>query len=147
MPAKMLRMRKSPKLGLIFAPLAGALAYMLLVFIFGEDTTPKKDYTGLQAWPFYVAMYIAVALLCYLVSTLIGIPLLGYLKRHGKLVFWNIVLISIPIGAVSVAAVIYLFVRHETYILIPLLFFAAYGAVTGVVVSATYCWLAGITKR
>lgn len=140
-------MRKSPKIGLFVAPLVGALVFMLLGFIFGEDTTPKKDYTGLQAWPFFVGMYIAVALLCYLVCILIGVPLLKYLKQHAKLEFWIIFFISIPIGAASIAGVVYLLARNETHILIPLLFFAAYGAVTGAVISTTYCWLAGITRR
>jgi len=140
-------MIKSPKLGLILAPLAGALAYMLLVFIFGEDNTPKKDYTGLQAWPFYAAMYVATTLLCYLISILVGIPLVSYLKRHGKLKFWVIFLISIPIGAASLTSVIYLLAHNEEHLLIPLLFFSGYGAVMGAVVSATYCWLAGVTTR
>jgi len=140
-------MRKSPKIGLIIAPLVGAFVYMLLGFIFGEDNTPKNDYTGLQAWPFYVMMYTAVAILCYLVSIFIGMPLLSYLKRRGKLEFWKIILISIPIGALSITTPIYLLVRDETIIFIPLLFFAAYGAVTGVAVSLTYCWLAGITRH
>ena len=139
-------MKNSPKIGLIISPLVGAFVYMLFSFIFGEDTTPKKDFTGLQAWPAYAMMYIAVAIICYLVSIFIGVPLLSYLKRQGKLELWRIILISIPIGALSIAIPIYLLVRNETIIFIPLLSFAAYGAVTGVAVSFTYCWFAGITR-
>ncbi|MEJ2608659.1 MAG: hypothetical protein P8179_00935 [Candidatus Thiodiazotropha sp.] len=140
-------MRKSPIIGLIIAPFAGAVAYMLLVFIFGEDNTPKQDYTGLQAWPIYFAMFIATTLLCYLVSILAGIPLVSYLKRYGKLNFWIMLLVSTPMGAVSLSLVIYLLVHNEKHILIPLLIFMGYGAVMGAVVSVTYCWLAGITTR
>ncbi|HEY6095008.1 MAG TPA: hypothetical protein VIU93_08655 [Gallionellaceae bacterium] len=142
-----MRIRKSPRLGIILAPLAGALAYMLLAFILGEDNTPKKDYTGLQAWPVFVAMYIAVALICYMASILIGVPLSRYLKRHSRLEFWLLFMLSIPIGAASISGAVYLLVRNEAHIFVPLLIFAAYGAVTGAVVSATYCWLAGITTR
>lgn len=147
MPTNKVRMRKSPKIGFVIAPLTGAVAYMLLVLIFGEDNTPKKDYTGLQAWPIYAAIFVATTLLCYLVCILAGIPLVRYLKRHGKLIFWVMLLISIPIGAASLTLVIYLIVHKEEHLLIPLLIFAGYGAVMGAVVSTTYCWLSGITMR
>ena len=139
-------MNKSGKIGFMLAPLIGAITFMLLVFIFGEDNSPKKDYSGAQAWPFYFSIFLVVTLFCYLLTTIIGIPLVIFLDHYRKLKFWILLLLSSLIGAISLTSVIYFIARDEAGISVVLLFFSAYGAVVGAVISITYCWLAGVIK-
>ena len=51
-------MKQKPILGFFVAPLVGALVYLLLVLIVGDDNTPKQDYSGFKAWPFFAGTYV-----------------------------------------------------------------------------------------
>jgi len=140
-------MKKKPIVGFFVAPLVGALVYLMLVLIVGDDNTPKQDYSGIKAWPFFAGTYAFVAIILYILSIFPGIPFLKFLKNHGKLTFWRVFSGSVVIVGVASSAVVYYFLRGESNIAIGVIFIGGYGAITGAATSITYCWFAGITSH
>jgi len=99
--------RKSPRIGLLLAPLAVPLAFTALVVLSRDDPSYKDGLMHADsAWP-WVLVLGAVTLFGYVASVLLGVPLI-----------WQA--LAILAGA---------------------------GALVGILVSASYCWLAGISGR
>lgn len=140
-------MNQKPILGLFVAPLVGALVYLLLVLIVGDDNSPKQDYSGFKAWPFFAGTYVFVAIILYILSIFAGIPFIKFLKNRGKLTFWRVLSGSIVIVGVASSAVVYYILRGESNIAIGVIFIGGYGAITGAATAITYCWFAGITSH
>ena len=140
-------MNKSGKFAVTVAPLAAPIVFMALGFIFGEDNTPKQEFSGPASWPYYPFIFLIVSMLSYFSTIIFGIPLVSLLKRIDKHSLWPILLCSLPIGAITYTIFVYFLGQDETELLIPLLIFASFGAVSAAAVSFTYCWFVGITKR
>lgn len=140
-------MTKRKIFGFLVAPVLGAATFMVLIIIFGEDNTPKQEFSSLEAWPYFVFMFVAVTVVGYIAGIVIGVPLVLLLGRINRLSLWLLTLLSLPIGALIFSILLYILIRNESNIVTPLLIFAGYGAIIAAVVSAAYGWITGITNK
>jgi len=133
---------------LLLAPLAVPLAFTALVVLSPYDPSYKDGLMHADsAWP-WVLVLGAVTLFGYVASVLLGVPLIRVLRRMNKLSFWSVVPAAAFLGAVTLVAVVFGIAEYsKSPIWEALAILAGAGALVGVLVSASYCWLAGISGR
>ena len=144
-----MRIKRNTLPGVTIAPLMAPIVYVLFVMIFVPDTTPKQERT----WEAAFAVLVLLIPASYLISFALGAPLIYVLKRVNNLYFWPVVIMSVPLGIFGV--VIILLVIHafgatvDWNLLIrqDILSLLTTGAILGLIVSVTFCLLAGITRR
>lgn len=140
-------MKRSPRIGLLLAPLVVPLAFAVWVAIVGDDPAVKDSLWGARplAW---ILVLGAIALFSYAVSVLLGVPLIRALRRLDRLAFWSVVPAAALIGAVALVAVVF---GSDGYTIGPIWLavakIAGMGALLGVLVGASYCWLSGTGSR
>jgi hypothetical protein len=137
-------MNKSPRLGLLLAPLTTPVVFALWAAYVGEDPTGKETPSVIQ----WVLVLGGVTLFSYVASVLFGVPLIHALRRLNKLAIWTVVPAAALAGAVALVAAISITGGYFTDpVWGPLAQLAAAGALLGTCVAASYCWLAGIGRQ
>lgn len=141
-------MRRSTALGYAIAPPLGPLVWGIIV-LFNPDVTTSDEF-GVGAWVISITFF---SLLSYLACLIFGAPLLRILNRMNKLSFWWITLFGASLYAFSVYIVlmpipIWLGVAEVpgSYLLTAV-YTSLVGFGLGSLVSAAFCWLAGIRAR
>jgi hypothetical protein len=137
-------MNKSPRIGLLLAPLVIPVALTVSVALLGDDPTQKDSLSFSDPIMRWVLVLGTVTLFSYLATILFGVPLVRVLRRLDRLSFWLVVPAGAFFGAIAPAIVIF---STGGYIVGPIwgsiAKLAVGGAVLGVLVSTSYCWLAG----
>lgn len=137
-------MKGSPRLGASLAPLAAPLVYEAFVLVFLPDLTPKQERTLAASFAFYLIFTPAY----YIASFSLGIPLIKVLRRLGKLTFWRVALLGMPLGAAAFAVfLLALLLYGATVEWSGLPSCLGVGCVIGFSVAAVYCLIAGVTPR
>jgi hypothetical protein len=140
-------MKRSPKTGLLLAPLAVPLAFVAWVLVLGDDPAIKDSLWGASpmAW---AAVLGAVTLFSYVASALLGVPMIRVLKRLDRLTYWRVVPAAGILGALALVAHMF---GTGGYVVgslwLPLAELAGAGALLGILVGASYCWLSGIGSQ
>jgi hypothetical protein len=125
----------------VIAPLTAPLTYGAAAFV--VFTFPYDKERTATAWFLPLLFYVPAS---YLVSFAFGIPLTRMLRNSGRLSFWWMTLLAIPLGATAFVLFQVLIVLTDGSVTwsksAP---FIAIGGLVGYVAAAVYCMLAGIT--
>jgi hypothetical protein len=136
-------------LGAIVAPLSAPVLYLFFVMLFVPDWTPKQERTLETA-----LLFLAAAVLSsYVMSFLLGAPIVYLLKRFRLLQLRWVIGASIPFGIIGLwllylVAVLPL-TRPDTdgVAWSQLWSLLATGAILGSVIAVTFCAVSGITRQ
>lgn len=135
-------MKRSPWLGFAIAPATAPVFYGILA-LFISDVTQKKEF-GATSWFISILFFTLVS---YVVSFMLGFPLLKVLKKYKKVtVMW-----VVGCGAVLYAISLYVVLFHimgaeiigEPLPVIGTILLVGFGL--GVLVSSVFCLISGIT--
>jgi len=133
---------RSPKIGLLLAPLTAPVACAIYVLIIGEDPRNKDSQWDATAW---IVVMGAVTVFYYLASIFLGVPLIRVLRRLDRLSFWPLVIGAAFLGAIVLIAVILGTGGYVTGpVWMPLAELGGAGAFLGAIIAMSYGWLAGV---
>ncbi len=136
--------------GAMIAPLSVPVVYGLWALFFWHDPTPKEEFSDFSsstifAWLFAMA---TLTLLSYIVTWMIGFPLIVTLKRLRRLSFQRVVIssafISAAVFGVLLLPLLALSSKAPDEIWSLLTRVAGMGTIAGTLVSTTFCFSAGI---
>jgi len=140
--------KKSPRIGFLLAPLATPVASALWILFVGADPAQKDSHWITESVTAWVGVLGSAALFSYAASVLLGVPLILVLRRVDRLSFWTVVSAAAPLGAVALLAVFFGTGGYfETHVWPSSGKLAGGGAMLGIFVAASYCWLVGIGGR
>lgn len=143
---EMIERKKPVWVGLALAPLAAPVLFIVLGLLLGKDNTPKAEFSGLKSWPFWAAMFVGVALVSYVATLTLAIPVASSLRRIGQFSFWPLVSTSALLGSLILASCSYALFWDEKHVWTAVHWLAAYGVVLGTGVGCAFCWFVGITS-
>jgi hypothetical protein len=137
-------------LGASLAPLTAPILYLTVVMVFVPDTTPKHEGTWEAA---LVSLFLFLIPASYVVSIIFGAPLIYFLGRLEKRSFWRVTALAAPLGAIALICLLLVTMAFGATIQWArvgwegVASFLCVGTGLGVVIAATFCFLAGITQR
>ena len=137
-------------IGFSLAPLAAPLLYALWALFFWTDPTPKQEFSGFDSYAIsvWVFSFVLQTLTSYVISAVVGIPLILTLRRFNKLFFWWVVLLATLLGAIALVGVFFLVLaiadEFKGNIWFEILRFLGVGGAFGFSVATLFCLLVGI---
>lgn len=143
--------KKSAWLGALVAPLTAPIVYCLLVSVFVPDITPKLE-RNLESTLF--ALFLFFIPTSYLLSYMLGLPLIIFLGRIKKLTF---AYVSLSSGCLAILALSVLTLLADRFLDVTIIWesisvadvmiFISIGFLLGFLIGVSYCSLSGIKLK
>lgn len=143
--------KKSIWLGALVAPLTAPIVYCLWISLFVPDTTPQLE-RNLEST--LLALFLFFVPTSYMLSYILGFPLIFFLKRIDKLTFKYVALSS---GCLAILALSVLTLLADRFLDVTIIWktisvadvmvFISIGFLSGFLIGVSYCFLSGIKLK